>query len=129
VVIIDSMFYGNTLIYCIIHNFSKHRIDSMYPIVNIEWFWCIDVYQISLTALLQIEAKILPIFYFCDPHCRVMDPPLLQIETKVWPIYIFATHIAGLCISVSRRCQGWACVTVVLYDWSIWGEGDTQYWH
>ena len=36
-VIIDSMFYGNTSIHRIIHNFPKYRIYSMYRIVNIEW--------------------------------------------------------------------------------------------
>jgi len=35
-------------IHRIIHNLSKHRIDSMYRIVNIEWFRCIHVYRISL---------------------------------------------------------------------------------
>ena len=35
------MFYENTSIHRIIHNFSKHRIDLNYCIVNIEWFRCI----------------------------------------------------------------------------------------
>jgi hypothetical protein len=65
------MFYENTLIHRIISNLSKHRIDSMYRIVNIEGFRCIDVYRISLLNILYSLILIFILFHnFRGPLCK-----------------------------------------------------------
>ena len=80
------MFYENTSIHRIIHNFSKHRINSMYRIVNIEWFRCIDVYRISLLPS--------PFLATCSARLRLTILGVKQQEAT------YATTIREVCSGI-----------------------------
>ena len=70
------MFYENTSIHLIIHNFSKHRIDLMYRIVNIECFH----------ASIYIEC---PYFKLTHWFLYLYFLTLLQIQCSQYSYYRF----------------------------------------
>ena len=64
-------------IHRIIHNFSKHRIDSIYRIVNIQWFRCIDVYRICIMHT---------VISSCMGGWHLPDSAVVAIAFMVWLI-------------------------------------------
>jgi hypothetical protein len=102
------MFYENTSIHRIVPNFSKHRIDSICLIVNIEWFRCIDLYRISLVETYQLSFRV----FICASHPEISsffrsESPLFIFIFVTWRhLYRMLTCIYSLLIEKGlRECQ------------------------